>query len=180
MGNKKKTRPIGFIKYVSDVIKTRLDQLGITRYRFVMDNPDIATHPVLGHLIHGDRAVNSKTLYDYLDRLGLEMVFLSKDRPQEECLTVEQTARLYELGFDTQGILHPTVGDLMRWLPKSIDYEQDLFLSYDSVEEEWVAGYQDTDNCFSSDKLIEALYQLLVWAIENELVKTKNINQDED
>lgn len=174
MANRKKPRPEEFLQYISDVVKTRLNQLGMTRYRFVKDNPDIATHPILDNIIHGSKAVNSKTLYDYMDRLGLEIIIQPKEEPKEDRLTIEQTARLYELGFDTQGILYPTAGDLMKWLPKGINFEQDFFLSYDSVEEEWVAGYQETDNCFvSAISPVDALYQLLLWAIDNELVETK-------
>ena len=166
MGNRKKTKPHTFLRYISDTFRQRLGELGITRYRFVNDNLDITSYPAVYKLWNGKVGTTTTTLYDIMDRLGMEIVIRPKQHMEEECLTVEQTAHLYEVGFDTQGILHPTAGDLIRWLPKHTGFEQDFFVSYDAVENEWVAGYQNTDNCFSSDSLVDALYQLLLWVIE--------------
>lgn len=173
MAGRKRQKPHKFLHYIADTIKQRLNELGITRYRFVMDNSDIISHPGLSKLINAKQGYSVMVLHDVLERLDMDVKIEKKDRPQEESLTIEQTTKLYELGFDTEGILYPTAGDLMRWLPKGIDFEQDFFVSYDSVDSEWVAGYQNTDNCYSSDRLVDALYQLLLWVIDENTTVVK-------
>ena len=171
MPGRKRKKPHRILQYIADTLKNRLDELGMTRYRFVVDNPDIISHPGLSKLYHAKQGTSVMMLHDVLDRLDMEIIIEKRERQKskEETLTIEQTTKLFELGFDTKGILYPSVGDLVNWLPKSISLKQEFFISYDKVNNNWIVGYQHTFNTCSSPRLIDALFQLLLRVIENDI-----------
>lgn len=175
------TKDKDFNEYAGRVFKERMKQLGLTKYRFHKDNKDITSMPTLMNVLAG-KETRTKTLVDYCERLGLKMEIVQKDRTtNDDSLTVEQTAMLYESGFDTEGILHPTIGDLIRWLPKNLTFEDktaDFFLVYDSEFDKWTAGYQETDHIFDGKTPIEALFSLLMWKVRIYNEQMKSYNED--
>lgn len=181
MAGRKRQKSHKFLQYLADTIKNRLEELGITRYRFVVDNADIISHPALSKIIHAKQGYSVIMLHDVIDRLGLEVKVESKNKPKEETLDVEKTAMLYESGFDTEGVLHPTIGDLIRWLPKKLAFEDktaDFFLVYDSEFDMWTAGYQETDHIFDGKEPIEALFSLLMWKVRIYNEQMTSYNED--
>ena len=65
-------------KYVADVIKTRLAELGMTQYRFVKDNPDVVNALTLHNMLNCKYAPYLITVSEYCDRLGLEIIIRPK------------------------------------------------------------------------------------------------------
>lgn len=158
------TKDKDFYEYAGRIFKERMKQLGLTKYRFHKDNKDITSMPTLMNILSGKES-KTKTLVEYCERLGLKMQIVQKERPKEDCLKIEQTAYLYELGFDTEGILHPTIGDLMKWIPKYYEtadgIKHSLFTTYDVEDGEWIVGYENIT--YKQElELINALYELLV------------------
>ena len=107
-------------------------------------------------------------------------------------LSIEESALLIELGVDAKlasGWDYEartelfTLTDIISILPKEID---GYMLNISTSESEWWVAYELTDNCdewyscvrdvigtFGAPELIDALNQLLIWAIEHQYVKTE-------
>lgn len=66
------------LKYVADVIKNRLAELGMTKYRFVKDNPDVVNTLTLHNMLNCKYAPYLTTVAEYCDRLGLEIIIRPK------------------------------------------------------------------------------------------------------
>ena len=112
-------------------------------------------------------------------------------------LTIEESARLIELGVDAKLASHKesnfyngitsdefkvyylfTLTDLFSILPKEIEIEgekEDLNIVMDNYGA--LVGYpkfHEKHGCaFVAPELIDALYQLLIWAIDHNYVKTE-------
>lgn len=84
MAGKKRQKPHKFLQYIADTLKNRLEELGMTRYRFVVDNPDIISHPGLSKLYHAKQGTSVMMLHDVLDRLGMEIVIRPKEYGNED------------------------------------------------------------------------------------------------
>lgn len=84
MARKKRQKPHKFLQYIADTIKDRLEELGITRYRFVADNSDIISYPGLSKLYHAKQGTTIMVLNDVLDRLGMEIVIRPKQYENED------------------------------------------------------------------------------------------------
>lgn len=69
-------------QYVAEVFAKRLDDLGMTRYRFIRTNP-IANQATLERMLYGRGGVNFNTVAKYADMLGLKLVFQVKDETDE-------------------------------------------------------------------------------------------------
>lgn len=92
-------------------------------------------------------------------------------------LTKEQSQRLIELG-----VLAFTIGDLLEVLPKD-EYTTICFIFLASTTDErcnrlknvWCAEYDSVvnsvDRCFYSTELIDALFNLVLWCVENGYIK---------
>ena len=118
-------------------------------------------------------------------------------------LTIEESAKLIELGVDpklasshTLGVQTPTgitnvyrkveegkpiftLSDILSILPKEIEVDKvELSLVIEWQYNKWYACYMGrgrmAGDC-SAPELIDALYQLLIWAIENNFV---NLNKE--
>ena len=75
---------------------------------------------------------------------------------------------LYRKGEDSKPIF--TLTDLLSILPKEIVLESGLHcdLKMQCVYKNWTVGYTPyAMSIFRAPELIDALYQLLIWAIEN-------------
>lgn len=112
-------------------------------------------------------------------------------------LTIEQSQRLIELGVDPsraskREIVHDpnpkkeytatifTFIDILSLLPKEIeapDYWGEVdtcSLGITTNNDVWEVSYYGVDNVFrKAPELIDALYSLLVWAIENDYLNLK-------
>lgn len=66
-----------FNNYVARVFSDRLKELGLTKYKFQKDNKDITSMPTLMNVLNG-KETKTKTLVDYCDRLGLEIIIRPK------------------------------------------------------------------------------------------------------
>lgn len=66
-----------FPKYVSKVFRERIEELGMSRYRFIREFP-LANQGTLQRILYGDGSTNIQTLAHYLDCVGLEMVIRKK------------------------------------------------------------------------------------------------------
>lgn len=108
-------------------------------------------------------------------------------------LTPEESQRLIDLGVDPKlasneqyvesdkvlnGIELPpelkpcfTLTNLLSILPKEID-ERNLSMEYDSEFKQWYIGY-NLWHLKSAPELIDALYSLLIWCLENKIIKLK-------
>lgn len=109
-------------------------------------------------------------------------------------LTIEESARLIELGVDPKlaskevattiyeqeynDPRHPifTLTDILAILPKEVRYNgvlESLTIFIDNnTSVATYPFYNSNDAHFISSELIDALYQLLIWAVENGYVKT--------
>lgn len=102
-------------------------------------------------------------------------------------LTKEQSARLIELrvpkematGYitelyhgETEYIDVFSLSDLLEILPKEIENKQCISIDWNFLTEKWGVDYEYIDNSYhSAEELIEALYELLCWVIENNYLK---------
>ena len=112
-------------------------------------------------------------------------------------LTIEESAKLIELDVDKKLAsikefvpIHPevlkgnaeyakpwgwmpkfTLTDILSILPKEIK-DSVLGMEYDSEFKQWWAGYNAV-SLKSAPELIDALYQLLIWTIENKVYGCK-------
>lgn len=66
------------LKYVADVIKKRLGELGITKYRFCKDNSDVVNALTLHNMLNCKYSPYFTTVAEYCDRLGLEIIIRPK------------------------------------------------------------------------------------------------------
>ena len=110
-------------------------------------------------------------------------------------LTIEQSQKLIELGVDAKLASDEygggdckiipifTLSDLLSILPKEIEDNGLTYgLSIWVDEGEWHVKYHQTSLAYrplsesynESPELIDALYQLLIWTIENGYIKTDN------
>lgn len=64
---------------VRAAIKERLDELGMTQYRFVRNHPGIVLGETLSKIMNGHTTPNLRTLVKYFDLLGLELKIIKKD-----------------------------------------------------------------------------------------------------
>lgn len=64
---------------VRAAIKERLDELGMTQYRFVRNHPGIVLGVTLSKIMNGHTTPNLRTLVKYFDLLGLELKIIKKD-----------------------------------------------------------------------------------------------------
>ena len=110
-------------------------------------------------------------------------------------LTKEQSKRLIELGVPTEkasesvveenhGENHSwtypvfTIGDLLEVLPKEIGNAGYMTLGmevlYDEEKYFWKVLYYDcAGSVFEEDELIDALFDLVVWCIDNRYIKVE-------
>ena len=102
-------------------------------------------------------------------------------------LTVKESARLIELGVDPKMASNTTitdydldmvyyaprfsVGDLINILPKEIS-DSVLGMEYDSEFHQWWVGYNSV-SLKSAPELIDALNTLLIWCLEQKIIKLK-------
>ena len=113
-------------------------------------------------------------------------------------LTVEESARLIELGVDPKMASNTTitdydldmvyyaprfsVGDLINILPKEIDgYHLSIEATDDGYDVAYILYNRNDGLLFlgaipTAPELIDSLYSLLIWAIENGHVKTNKDN----
>lgn len=116
-------------------------------------------------------------------------------------LTIEESARLIELGVDAKLASHDKVvfdkndkpyshpiydlTDILSILPKEIttsetimgdDFTSDIGINWYSNVRLWKCGYTCLPlpyNVGIAPELIDALYQLLIWCLENGYLKTE-------
>ena len=79
MAQVKKRFNNGFAEYAGKKIRERMEELGMTQYRFCTDNNDIATFQTLRNIRRGEGGTNISTLAEYCDRLGLEIIIRPKE-----------------------------------------------------------------------------------------------------
>lgn len=72
-----------FPKYVAQVFKERLKELGLSQYRFINDNVEFANRPTLTRILRGDGGSNIATVAHYADMLGLEIIIRPKQKEDE-------------------------------------------------------------------------------------------------
>jgi len=122
------------------------------------------------------------------------VTFSKKVNDMKTKLTIEQSQRLIELGVNpylaSNKVVekHPitenelqypifTLSDLLSILPKEIEDEVDTYrleMFWDANDTEWEAAYSEQKKSeviefFIAPELIDALYSLAVWLIENNL-----------
>lgn len=68
-----------FPRYVADKFNERLEELGMSKYKFVHSNSDYTTHPTLNRILRGDGSSNMNTVAHYADLLGLEIIIRKKE-----------------------------------------------------------------------------------------------------
>ena len=66
-----------FQKYVADSVLKRLEELGMSQYKFLKENPETTTEMTLRRIVRGDCA-NVATIVHYCDLLGLEIIIQPK------------------------------------------------------------------------------------------------------
>lgn len=71
-----------YSKYIADSFAQRLNDLGITRYRFLRNNPG-ANQATLDRMLYGRGGTSFNTVAYYADMLGLELVFKLKEQNDE-------------------------------------------------------------------------------------------------
>lgn len=71
-----------FPKYVSEVMKKRLEELGMSRYRMINDAPSV-NRPTLSRMLRGEGSTNISTLAHYCEQLGLEIIIKPKEYKHE-------------------------------------------------------------------------------------------------
>ena len=102
-------------------------------------------------------------------------------------LTIEESARLIELGVDAKlasgeslvgGALF-TLSDLLSILPKEIKTDDsasmNLVFYWNRVNKKWGAYYDNDPEIKLAPELIDALNNLLIWTIEQGYLKTEKI-----
>ena len=108
-------------------------------------------------------------------------------------LTVKESQRLIDLGVDPKLASRETfifdkiftLDDILTILPKSYfseEYSAEMNLSIEVLDDEWFANYryycggelagQDVER--EAPELIETLYQLVIWCLENKIIKLKD------
>lgn len=68
--------------YVADVFAKRLEELGLTRYRFLRNNPEV-NQPTLARLLYGRGGTSINTVAYYADLLGMEIRIVPKEEEKE-------------------------------------------------------------------------------------------------
>lgn len=71
-----------YSKYIADSFAQRLNDLGMTRYRFLRNNPG-ANQATLDRMLYGRGGTSFNTVAYYADMLGLELVFKVKGQNDE-------------------------------------------------------------------------------------------------
>ena len=104
-------------------------------------------------------------------------------------LTVEESARLIELGVDPKMASRETfifdkiftLDDILSILPKEIEQEDrhpmTVVYYWNSTKKEWIAYYDYVEKTImaSAPELIDSLYQLLIWGFKNGHLKTDKL-----
>lgn len=68
-----------FSQYVAEKFKERLQELGLSQYKFIMSNPDYTNHPTLRRMLQGKGGTYAETVAHYADLLGLEIIIRKKE-----------------------------------------------------------------------------------------------------
>lgn len=72
-------KPQEFYKNAADIFNERLNELGMSRYRFMMRNGVFHKNATYSRAFSGEEGYNVSTLIEIADLLGLDVVFKMKD-----------------------------------------------------------------------------------------------------
>lgn len=78
MANYKKEVNTKVTGYIAQALKDRCNELGLTRYRIIRDDPKFSIQSAQ-RLFSGKDSYNVNTLAEWLDKLGLEIRIVKKD-----------------------------------------------------------------------------------------------------
>ena len=67
-----------FAKYVAEAFTERLNELGLSKNRFINTFADITNRPTLTRILQGRGGSNIETIAHYADLLGLEIIIRKK------------------------------------------------------------------------------------------------------
>lgn len=68
-----------FQNYISETIRKRLEEFGLSQYRFLQDNKNTTNEVTLRNILKGNYSTNIHTIAHYCDLLGLEIVIRPKE-----------------------------------------------------------------------------------------------------
>ena len=68
-----------FPQYVAEKFKERLNELGISQYKFVNTYADLTNRPTLQRIMRGVGGSSIDTVAHYADLLGLELIIRKKE-----------------------------------------------------------------------------------------------------
>lgn len=73
-----------FPEYVAKVFKERLNELGISQYRFINEYAELTNRPTLTRILRGSGSSSIMTIAHYADLLGLEIIIRPKRQDNED------------------------------------------------------------------------------------------------
>lgn len=69
----------GVAKYVAEVFKSRLRELGLTQSRFISEYAEFTNRPTLYRILHANGSTSMSTVAHYANLLGLEIKIVKKE-----------------------------------------------------------------------------------------------------